>query len=95
MTRGGSLALRAASAALVALSLAWIVGGQRALGRVDPALLLPLVAFPTLILAWSLRSAARGERWRAVALSLLMLLAAQAIVARAMSDGSPCSASCP
>ena len=89
MTRGGSLALRAATAALVALSLAWILGGQRALGRVDPALLLPLVAFPTLILAWSLRSAARGERWRAVALSLLMLLAAQAIVARAMSDGSP------
>lgn len=89
MTRGGSLALRAAAAALVALSLGWIVGGQCALGRVDPALSLPLVALPTLILVWSRRSATRGERWRAIALSLLILLAAQTIVALAMSDGSP------
>lgn len=91
MTRGRSLALRAVAAALVALALGWIAGGQSALGRVDPALLLPLLVLPTLLLAWSQRRAARGERWRAIGLSLLLLLAAQAIVAVALavSDGSP------
>lgn len=88
MTRT-SLALRAVLAALVALALGWTVGGQQALGRIDPALLLPLLALPGLSLAWAMRRAARDARWRAIGLSLILLVAAQASLAVIVSNGSP------
>ena len=88
MTRT-SLALRAALAALAALALGWTVGGQQALGRIDPALLLPLLALPALSLAWVMRRAARDTRWRAIGLSLILLVAAQASLAVILSNGSP------
>jgi hypothetical protein len=51
--------LRGVLAALAVLALGWFVGGQATLGRIDPALLLPLWPLPLAALAWTVRPGSR------------------------------------
>jgi len=81
--------LRAAVAAVLLLALVWSVGGQSRLGRIDPALALPLMPLPALLLAWF----QRREEWRvrrlAIAVSLCLLLVVQGALALVFSDRAP------
>ncbi|WP_422060295.1 Gldg family protein [Sphingopyxis sp.] len=86
---GASAAFRAVAATIVALVLAWQFGGQQALGRIDPALALPLLSLPALLLAWSMRREAKPLRWRAVGLALAMILILQALLATFLSARPP------
>lgn len=70
--------LRASVAALVAIALAWLIGGQMLLGRIDPALVLPLLPLPMLLLAWLNRRDPAVLRLRTAALALLFLVILQA-----------------
>lgn len=81
--------LRAAAAALLLLVLAWGVGGQARLGRIDPVLALPLMPLPALLLAWLQRREARRDRWRTIGLAATFLLVAQAGLALALSARPP------
>ena len=47
--------LRAFTIAITVVALAWIAGGQALLGRIDPALAVPLLVPPMLLLAWCQR----------------------------------------
>jgi len=73
--------LRAFTIAATIASLAWIAGGQALLGRVDPALAVPLLAPPMLLLAWWQRGAAIAVRWRTGLLSLALLAIMQGLLA--------------
>lgn len=70
--------LRAFIIAVLIVALAWVAGGQALLGRIDPALAVPLLAPPMLLLAWWQRGEAARVRRRTVALTLLLLAALQA-----------------
>lgn len=85
----GALVVRAVGAVALTLALAWFAGGQQALGRIDPALALPLLPVPALLLAWSLRQATRRMRRRSIGLTLALLVAAQALLAMLLSDRAP------
>jgi len=61
--------------------LAWIGGHQALLGRLDPALALPILVPPMLILAGWHRDAATAVRRRVLVLTLVLLLFAQALLA--------------
>jgi len=74
-------AWRSAVAAALGLALAWALGGQALLGRIDPALALPILILPMLLLAWWQRTGARRRRLRSVAATIVLLLAAQAMLA--------------
>lgn len=77
--------LRALATAFGIAALTWLVGGQALLGRVDPALAVPLLLPPMLLLAgWQRREAAAGRR-RALALTLIFLAVAQAILGIALA----------
>lgn len=82
-------AFRVAAAAAVALGLAWNFGGQMTLGRIDPALVLPWLSLPALLLAWSQRRGERPARWRAIFAALTVILIAQALLAFSLSARPP------
>jgi len=73
--------LRALITAVVIAGLAWIVGGQAALGRIDPALAIPLLAPPVLLLARWQRGELIADRVRTYLLSLTLLAVVQAFLA--------------
>lgn len=87
--RRRSPALHAVAAAGVAITLAWFVGSQALLGRIDPALALPLLPIPMLLLGWLQRGEAAPARRRTIVLTLLLLLAAQAAMAFWFADQLP------
>lgn len=72
--------LRALVAAIAITALTWVAGGQSALGRIDPALAVPLLAPPMMLLAWSERGKPTRDRLQTLFLSLLFLVAGQALL---------------
>lgn len=82
-------AFRVAAAAGTALILAWSFGGQMTLGRIDPALALPWLALPALLLAWLQRHDTRPARRRLIVLTLAAILIAQALLASGLSARPP------
>jgi hypothetical protein len=79
---------RALATAALALALTWAVGGQALLGRIDPALALPLLAPPLLLLAASQRRDPSALRRRTLFFALAILTVAQALLGW-MLAGSP------
>ncbi|HWW57281.1 MAG TPA: hypothetical protein VN047_10360 [Sphingopyxis sp.] len=75
--------------ALAAAALAWIAGGQALLGRVDPALAIPVLMLPMLILAWRQREEVGAVRFRAPFLVLVFLAIVQALLAIALAGTIP------
>lgn len=73
--------LRAFLAAVVIAGLTWIVGGQAALGRIDPALAVPLLALPMLLLARLQSGELIAGRVRTYLLSLTLLALVQGCLA--------------
>lgn len=71
---------RSLSTAVLILALAWFAGGQALLGRVDPALAVPLLLPPLLLLAGWQRAEAAALRRRTLFLTLSILAAAQALL---------------
>lgn len=69
--------LRAAIAATLIALLGWFAGGQALLGRIDPALAIPLLLPPMILLAYGQRDERRAHRWRTIAMTLVMLAAGQ------------------
>ena len=72
--------LRALATAVLILALTWFAGGQAPLGRVDPALAVPLLLPPLVLLAGWQRSEAAAGRQRTLFLTLAILAAAQALL---------------
>lgn len=77
--------LRALVVAALALLLAWTAGGQALLGRIDPALAVPLLILPMLLLGWWQRDDPAAGRRRTMLFALLILAAAQALLAYALA----------
>ena len=69
---------RALATAALILALAWFAGGQALLGRIDPALAVPSLLPPLLLLAGWQRADAAAARRRTLFLTLAILAAAQA-----------------
>ncbi|MDR6832339.1 MULTISPECIES: hypothetical protein [unclassified Sphingopyxis] len=78
-------AVQAVVTAALTLLLAWIGGGQALLGRIDPALALPILALPMLILAGWHRDAATASRRRTLVVTLIILLLAQTLLAAVLA----------
>lgn len=78
-----------ALAVVLTLALAWVAGGQVRLGRIDPALALPLLPMPLLILAWALRGEGAAGRARAMAIFIVILVAAQLGLAWTLAERTP------
>lgn len=74
-----SLARALTTAALI-LALTWMAGGQALLGRIDPALAVPLLLPPLLLLAGWQRAEAAAPRRKTLFLTLAILVAAQALL---------------
>lgn len=74
------LMLRAFTVAVSIIALTWFVGGQALLGRIDPALALPLLALPMIGLAWWQRSEPAAARQRTGLLTLALLIAVQVLL---------------
>lgn len=77
--------LRPVAAAALAVVLAWGVGGQARLGRIDPALALPLLPLALLPLAWLLRRDPAAGRRRAAAIFVGALFVSQLALAWALA----------
>lgn len=73
--------LRAFVIAVTIVVLTWIAGGQALLGRVDPALAVPLLAPPMLLLAWWQRGEPIALRWCTALLTLALLAGMQGLLA--------------
>lgn len=73
--------LRAFVIAATIVALAWVAGGQALLGRVDPALAVPLLAPPLILLAWWQRGAPILVRRRTGLLTLALLAVMQGLLA--------------
>jgi hypothetical protein len=73
--------LRAFVIAATIVALAWVAGGQALLGRVDPALAVPLLAPPMLLLARWQRGEPVAVRRRTVFLTLMILAMTQGLLA--------------
>ncbi|MBB6425557.1 GldG family protein [Sphingopyxis sp. JAI128] len=80
--------LRAPAIAILIVGAGWSLGGQALLGRIDPALSLPLLAMPMLALAFWQRHESAPIRWQTALLSLTCMAAAQALLAYFLA-GSP------
>jgi hypothetical protein len=79
---------RTVSIAALTLLLAWIVGGQALLGRIDPALALPILALAMLLLAvWQRGEETASRRFNALAV-LGLLLGAQALLGVALAGSA-------
>ncbi len=74
--RGTSIGL-ALIFALLALILGWFAGGQALLGRIDPALVLPILFIPATLLALRLQRCDAALRRATMALAILVFLAGQ------------------
>ncbi len=72
--------LRAFLTASLTAGLAWVAGGQALLGRIDPALAVPLLAFPMILLAASQRREVARIRLRTAVLAMALLTIAQALL---------------
>ncbi|MBO9694901.1 MAG: hypothetical protein J7499_01755 [Sphingopyxis sp.] len=72
--------LRAFTLSLAIAALAWAAGGQALLGRIDPALAIPLLAPPMLLLAWWQRREPAANRFHTGLLTLVFLIAIQALL---------------
>lgn len=70
-------------------ALAWIGGGQAVLGRIDPALAMPTLALPMLLLAVWQRSEEAALRRLTVFLTLGLLALAQALLAFILAGSVP------
>lgn len=77
--------LRAVVVAVLAALLAWAAGGQALLGRIDPALAVPLLILPMLLLGWWQRDAPAADRRRTMLLASVILLAGQSLLAFAFA----------
>ena len=73
--------LRASTIAAAVAALTWVAGGQALLGRIDPALAIPLLALPMLFLAWWQRDETAAMRTRTCILTLAFLAVTQAALA--------------
>ncbi len=73
--------LRAFIATVTIIVLAWIAGGQALLGRIDPALAVPLLAPPMLLFAWWWRDEPAALRRRTCLHSLALLALMQGLLA--------------
>lgn len=73
--------LRAFSIAATIVALAWVAGGQALLGRIDPALAVPLLAPPMVLLAWWQHGAPIAVRRHAIFLTLMVLAVTQGLLA--------------
>ena len=73
--------LHALVVAALALLLAWTAGGQASLGRIDPALAVPLLILPMLLLGWWQRDEPAAGRRRTVLFTVIILAAGQALLA--------------
>jgi hypothetical protein len=62
------------------VALAWVAGGQALLGRIDPALAIPLLAPPMLLLAWWQRGEPVAARRPACLLTLALVAITQALL---------------
>lgn len=80
--------LRAPAIALLILVLAWVAGGQSWLGRIDPALAIPLLAPPMLLLGWWQRREAVTARRRTALTALAILAAGQALLALSLAGAA-------
>jgi hypothetical protein len=74
------LVLRAFATAAAIAALSWIAGGQALLGRIDPALAVPVLTPPMLFLAWWQRGAPVPDRRRAILVTLAFLAIGQALL---------------
>lgn len=72
--------LRAFAVAASIIVLAWVAGGQALLGRIDPALAVPLLFPPMLLLAWWQRGADAVARRTTACLTLASLGGGQALL---------------
>jgi hypothetical protein len=73
--------LRAFVIAATIAALAWVAGGQALLGPIDPALAIPLLASPTLLLAWWQRGEDVAVRRRTGLLALALMAIMQGLLA--------------
>jgi len=80
--------LRACSIAILTIALAWLAGGQALLGRIDPALAVPLLAPPMLLLAWWQRRDPASARRITTLLALALIAAVQAALALALAGAA-------
>ena len=80
--------LRAFTIALTIVALAWVAGAQALLGRVDPALAVPLLCPPMLLLAWWQRREPSAARRRSGLLTLAFLAVAQALLGLALAGAA-------
>lgn len=78
-----------AGVAVLALALAWTAGGQWALGRIDPALLVPLLPLPSLLFVWPPRGEAYARRRSSAAGAIALIVAGQALLALALAGWLP------
>lgn len=79
---------RAFTIAVTIVALTWAAGGQVLLGRVDPALAVPLLYPPMLLLAWWQRREPAATRRRSGLLALAFLAAAQALLGLALAGAA-------
>jgi len=77
--------LRPLGIAALLLLLTWFAGGQRPLGRIDPALALPLLPLPMLLLARWQRREPLAARRRAIVVALLAAAGGQGLLAWALA----------
>ena len=80
--------LRAFTIAITVVALAWIAGGQALLGRIDPALAVPLLVPPMLLLAWCQRREPVAARRRSWLVMLAFLVAALALLGLALAGSA-------
>lgn len=65
---------------MLVIALTWIAGGQALLGRIDPALAVPLLLPPLLLLAGWQRGETTARRRRTLLLTLAIVTAAQSVL---------------
>ncbi len=70
------------------VALAWVAGGQALLGRIDPALAIPLLAPPMLLLAWWQRGEPVAARRLACLLTLALVAITQALLGLALAGSA-------
>lgn len=80
--------LRAFVTTVLAAALAWVAGGQALLGRIDPALAVPVLVLPMLVLAWWQRGEPASSRRRTCLLTLALLVTGQAMLALALAGAA-------
>lgn len=79
---------RALATAALVLALAWLGGGQAWLGRIDPALALPLLFPPFLLLAWWQRREGTNMRSSTMLRALGATVAVQALLALVLAGSA-------